>query len=140
MNDLFHIINNNILIMSTFVSLCSPHKKLNKNTVNYVINSNTTDNTTDTTNTTTTTTTHNNNNKYINVHPISKEKLKNFLYRLDQLPFIDEMYQNDEYQNMYASFDNFSIIYMDNEKNFIKNQSITYKSTTGKLCSCFTKK
>ncbi|VDO79297.1 unnamed protein product [Schistosoma margrebowiei] len=75
-------ISYNILIMSTFVSLCSAsssssYKKLYKNTINNygIIN----------------------NNQYINVKSISIEKLKNYFYRLDQLPFIDEMYQNDKY-------------------------------------------
>ncbi|CAI2729352.1 unnamed protein product [Schistosoma spindalis] len=114
--------------MLTFVNLCSPHKRLRKCTANYVINNNHNHNNNNN---------NNNNNQYINVQPISKEKLKKFFYRLDQFPFIDEMYHNDEYQNMYASFDKFSINYMDNEKEFIKNQSFT-RRTSGKLCGCFT--
>lgn len=74
-------ISYNIFMMSTFVSLCSSsssssssYKKLYKSTPNYGII----------------------NNQYINVKSISIEKLKNYFYRLDQLPFIDEMYQNDQ--------------------------------------------
>ncbi|CAH8571986.1 hypothetical protein MS3_00005888 [Schistosoma haematobium] len=115
-------ISYNIFMMSAFVSLCSSsssssYKKLYKSTTNYGII----------------------NNQYINVKSISIEKLKNYFYRLDQLPFIDEMYQNDQYQNIYASFDEFSINGMDNQKNFIKNQSSSYK-TSSKLCGCFTRR
>ncbi|KAK4471677.1 hypothetical protein MN116_004597 [Schistosoma mekongi] len=112
MKDTLHII-----MLSTFVNLCSPNnKKLRHNTTDCIILP---------------------GNEIIRINSISKEKLRNFLQRLDQLPYIDEMCQMDGCQNIYASFDELNITDLDTEKCCINNRSFRYKPSD-KLCGCFT--
>ncbi|TNN06177.1 hypothetical protein EWB00_008549 [Schistosoma japonicum] len=112
MKNILHIV-----MLSTSINLChSNNKKLHHNTTDCIILP---------------------SNEIIRINSIPKEKLKNFLQRLDQLPYIDEICQTDGCQNIYASFDEFSITGLDNEEYFIKNRSFRPK-TSYKLCGCFT--
>ncbi|CAH8537991.1 unnamed protein product [Heterobilharzia americana] len=75
------------------------------------------------------------NNEYIHVYSISSERLKQYFWRLEQLPYIDDISQG-EYQNLFASFDKFSIIGRDSEKGLNKRR-LCFKNS-GRFCGCFT--
>ncbi|CAH8850390.1 unnamed protein product [Trichobilharzia szidati] len=136
MKDIIILLNNInytfIVFITLLINLCltsnnnnhnNKHKKFAKKYIHnnnaYINNNNNTSN---------------GKNEYLSISPISSEKLKQYFWKLEQLPYIDDLCQ-DEYQNFYASFDKFSIIGGDKEKGLLKKQ-LCYKKS-GKICGCF---